>query len=57
MIEDVEDDVDKLPYSDFPGSSVRVFDKIDYGKDGVLPSSKFIYFVETLGGRGVIMRI
>ena len=37
MIEDVEDDVDELPYSDFVKAATRVFDKIDNWKDGVLP--------------------
>ena len=49
MIEDVEDDVDELPDSDFSKSTARVFDKIDNGKDGILPSSIFLDLVETLG--------
>ena len=36
-IEDVEDDVDKFTDSYFSKSASRVFDKIDHGKDGVLP--------------------
>ena len=48
MIEDAEDDVDKLPDSDFAKASARIFDKIDHGKDGVLPSSKFVDLIETL---------
>ena len=36
VIEDVEDDVDELPDSDFSKSAARVFDKIDNGKAGVL---------------------
>ena len=37
MIEDVEDDVDELPDSDFSKASARVFDKIYHGNDFVLP--------------------
>ena len=37
MIEDVEDDADELPDSDFSKAAARVFDKIYNGKDGVLP--------------------
>ena len=36
MIEDVEDDVDELPDSDFAKSATKIFDKIDNGKSGVL---------------------
>ena len=39
MIEDVEDDVYELPDSYFSTAATRVFDKIDHGKYGVLPSS------------------
>ena len=28
---------------------MRVFDKLDNGKDGVLPSSKFVDLIQTLG--------
>ena len=48
----MEDDVDEIPDSDFSKSAARVFDKIDNGKAGVLPLSKFVDFIETLGGRG-----
>ena len=41
MIEDVDDDVDELPDSDFSKAAARVFDKIDNGKAGFLPSSTF----------------
>ena len=41
MIEYVEDDLDELPDSDFSKDTAIIFDKIDNGKDGVLPSSKF----------------
>ena len=41
MIEYMEDDVDELPDSDFSKSSARVFDKIDNGKCGILPLSRF----------------
>ena len=37
MIEDMEDSVDELPDSDFSIAVARVFDKIDNGKDDVLP--------------------
>ena len=47
MIEDVEDDINELPDSDFSKSAVRIFDKIDNGKCGVLPSSKFGDFIQT----------
>ena len=33
-IEDVEDDIDELPYSDFSRATVRLFYEIDNGKDG-----------------------
>ena len=49
MIADVEDDVDELPYSYFSKAAERVFDGIDNGKDGVLPSSKLFDLLETLG--------
>ena len=49
MIEDVEDDIDEIPDSDFSKSAVRVFDKIDHVKAGVLPLSKFSELIETLG--------
>ena len=57
MIEYVEDDVDELPGSDFAKSTARVFDKIYNGESGVLPLSNFFYFIETLGGGRVIVRI
>ena len=38
MIEDVEDEVDEIPESDFSKSDTGVFDKIYHRKDGVLPS-------------------
>ena len=37
VIEDVEDDVDELPDSDFFKSDAIVFEIIDNGKYGVLP--------------------
>ena len=49
MIEDVECYIDELPHSDFSKAAARVFDKIDNGKDGVLPSSKFVDFNKQLG--------
>ena len=42
MIEDVEDDIYELPYSYFSKAAAIIFDKIDNGKDGVLPWSKFL---------------
>ena len=45
----MEDDVDELPDSDFSKSATRVFDKIDNRKDGVLPSSKSVDVIETIG--------
>ena len=49
VIEDVEYDVDELPDSYFAKAAAGVFDKIDNGKAGVLPLSKFVELVETLG--------
>ena len=49
MIEDVEDNIDELPVSDFSKAAAVIFDKIDNGKDGVLPSSNFVDYIETLG--------
>ena len=37
VIEDVEDEVDEHPDSDFAKDAARLFDKIDNRKDGVLP--------------------
>ena len=52
VIEDVEDIVDELPGSYISKSTARLFDKIHNGKDGFLPSSKFVVLVETLGVGG-----
>ena len=49
MIEDVEDDVDELPDLYFSKAAARVFDKIDNGKDGVLPLSNFVDLIKILG--------
>ena len=49
LIEDVEYDLDELPDSDFAKATARLFDKIDHGKYGFLPPSKFVDFIETLG--------
>ena len=38
MIEDVADDIYKLPYSDLAKVAAILFDKIDHGKARVLPS-------------------
>ena len=43
------DDLDELPDSDFPKSVTILFDKIDNGKDGFLPLSRFFDLIETLG--------
>ena len=46
----MEDDVDKLLDSDFSIVVAIIFDKIDDGKDGVLPSLNFVDLIETMGG-------
>ena len=56
VTKDVEDDVDKPPNSDFFKASAIIFDKIDNGKDGVLPLSIFFDLIETLS-EGFIVRI
>ena len=43
------DDLDELPDSDFPKAVTIIFDKIDNGKDGFLPLSRFFDLIETLG--------
>ena len=48
MIEDV-DEADELTYSDLFKASAVIFDKIDNGKDGVFPYSKFFDLIEKLG--------
>ena len=53
MIEDVEDDIDELPDSDFAKAAAIISDEIDNGKDGALPLSRFVDLIETLGGGGV----
>ena len=49
LIEDVEDVVDEPPDSDFSKIAAILFDQIDNGKAGVLPSSNLAHFIETLG--------
>ena len=49
MIEDLEDDVYEVSDSDFSKATARVFDKIDHGNYGVIPLSKFVALIETLG--------
>ena len=49
MIEDVEDDLDELPDSDFAKAAAIISDKIGNGKDGFFPSSKFVDLIKTLG--------
>ena len=48
VIKDVEDDINELPGSIFYKSAALLFDKIDIGKAGVLPLSKFVDFIETI---------
>ena len=48
VTEDVEDDVDKIPDSDFAKSNAILFDTIDHGKGGVLPLSKFVDLIEKI---------
>ena len=45
----MEDDVDELPDLDFANAAAIIFDEIDNGKDGVLPSSRFVDLIGTLG--------
>ena len=52
VIEYVEDDIAGIPGSDFAKAATRVFDEIDIGKDGVLPSSIFFTWLKHLGGGG-----
>ena len=45
----MEDNVDELPDSYFSKATTITFDKIDNGKNGVLPYSKFVELIETFG--------
>ena len=49
VIEDVEDDIDELPISDFSRATVKLFYEIDNGKAGLLQSSEFGDLVEIIG--------
>ena len=49
MIEDVGDDIDEPPDSDFSRSTVRLFYEIYNGKAGLLLSSKFVDLIEIIG--------
>ena len=49
VTEDVENDVDEIPDSDFSKAATRVFDKIDNGKDGVLQPSNLLTLLKQLG--------
>ena len=49
VMEYVEDDIDELLDSDFSKADAIVFDAIDIGKAAVLPLSKLVYSIETLG--------
>ena len=59
VMEDMEDDVDELPDSYFSKAAARLFDKIDHGKSGVIPSSKFVDLIKTLweGLHGDYLRV
>ena len=56
LTEDVKNDIYELPDSYFVKAIARVFDKIENGKGGVLPSSTFVDLVETLGVGGFIVK-
>ena len=45
----MEDDVDELPDSDYSKAATIICDKIDNGKDSVLPLSNSVDLIETLG--------
>ena len=45
----MEDDVDELTDSYFSKAAARVFDKIYTRKDDILPLSKSVDFIATLG--------
>ena len=49
VIEDVEDDIDELPDSDFSRATVRLFYEIDNGRAGLLPPSKFGDLIKIIG--------
>ena len=49
----VEDIVYELPDSDFSNAAARVFDKLDNGKYGALPLSRFGDFIEMMRVGGV----
>ena len=49
MIEDVEDDMDELPDSDFSRATARLFYEIDNGKAVLLTLSKFGDLIEIIG--------
>ena len=49
MIEDVKDKVDEIPGSDSSRATTIVFDEIYHRKSGVLPLSKSVGLIETLG--------
>ena len=50
VIEGVEYDVDEISDSHFSKAAAIIFDIIYDWKYGVLPSSKFVDLIETLGG-------
>ena len=41
-----------MNYSYFSKATAKVFDKIDNGTSGFLPSSKYVELIETIGGGG-----
>ena len=45
----MEDDVYELPDTYFSKAAAIIFDKIDNGKDGVIPPSMFVDLIEILG--------
>ena len=49
MIEDVEDDINELPYSKISKSAANLFDKIYHGRAGVLKLSRYADLIETIG--------
>ena len=56
MIKYLEDNIDELPDSDISKAATGVFDKIDHGKSGVLPSSTFFNCLKYLGGGFIVSR-
>ena len=55
MVEDVDDNVDEVPDTYFSKATAILFDKTYNLRYGVLPLSKFVDLVETVGGGGFIV--